>query len=107
MTGEPPVASEDVAIQAVGRGDARGLEFLVAQHELRALRIAVAITGNRSTAEEAVAEAFFNVYRYARRFEPGRPFAPWFTKIVVNEAVHAARRARRAERLHALLGRQV
>ncbi len=107
MTRGAPVASEYEAIQAVVRGDARGLEFLVAQHELRALRIAVAITGNRGMAEEAVAEAFFNVYKHADRFEPGRQFGPWFTKIVVNEAVHVARRARRAERLQALLGRQV
>lgn len=107
MRGGTPVASEDEAMRAVVQGDARGLEFLVAQHELRALRIAVAITGDRSTAEEAVAEAFFNVHKHAGRFEPGRQFGPWFTRIVVNEAVSVTRRARRAERLQALLGRQV
>src|SRR5690349_5520933 len=78
----------------------------MAEHEVRALRVAYTITGNRASAEDAVAEAFLRAYRGIGRFEPGRPFGPWFLKIVANEALQITRRAGRAARLHALLGRQ-
>jgi RNA polymerase sigma factor (sigma-70 family) len=99
-------ALEAEAVEALRRGDERGLEFLVARHELQARRVAFAITGNLATAEDVVAEAFLKVHQHIGRFESGRRFSPWFLKIVTNEALYAARRARRAESLHALLGRQ-
>lgn len=106
MTGPEPEAREAEALEAVRRGDERGLEFLVARHELQARRIAFAITGNLATAEDVVAEAFLKVHQHIGRFEAGRRFSPWFLKIVTNEALYAARKTRRADRLHALLGRQ-
>lgn len=98
--------TEAEAVEAVRRGSAAGLEFLMAEHEVRALRVAYAITGNRASADDVVAEAFLKAYRHIDRFEPGRRFGPWFLKIVTNEALQLTRRAKRAERIHALIGRQ-
>lgn len=77
----------------------------MAEHEVRARRVAYAITGNGASADDAVAEAFLKAYRSIDRFEPGRPFGPWFLKIVTNEALQVTRRATRAARLQALLWR--
>jgi RNA polymerase sigma factor (sigma-70 family) len=98
--------TEAEAIEALKRGDSGGMELLVAEHEVAARRLAYAITGSSATADDVVAEAFLNAYRHIDRFESGRRFEPWLLKIVANEALQVARRARRAERLHALLGRQ-
>jgi RNA polymerase sigma-70 factor (ECF subfamily) len=98
--------TEDQAVEDLRRGGEAGLEFLMAAHEVRALRVAYAIMGSRASAEDAVAEAFLKAYRNIGRFEAGRPFGPWLLRIVTNEALQATRRAKRAERLYALLGRQ-
>src|SRR2546430_15266025 len=90
--------TEREAVDMLRTGRAEGLEFLVAEHELMALRLAYTILGDRASADEAVAEAFLKVYRHIDRFEAGRPFRPWFLKIVSNEALGMARRARRAGR---------
>jgi RNA polymerase sigma-70 factor (ECF subfamily) len=98
--------TEEQAVEDLRLGREAGLEFLMAEHEVRALRVAYAITGNRASAEDVVAEAFLKAYRNIGRFEAGRPFGPWFLRIVTNEALQVIRRSRRAERVYALLGRQ-
>jgi len=98
--------TEAEAIEALQRGSADGMEFLMAEHEVAARRLAYTITGNGATADDVVAEAFLRVWRHIGRFERGRRFGPWFLKIVANEALQATRRARRGERLLALVGRQ-
>jgi RNA polymerase sigma-70 factor (ECF subfamily) len=98
--------TEAEAVEAVRGGSPAGLEFLMAEYEVRALRLAYTITGDRAGADEVVAEAFLKAYRNIDRFDPDRRFGPWFLKIVTNEALQYIRKARRTERLHALLGRQ-
>jgi len=98
--------TEAEAVEAVRDGSAAGLEFLMAEYEVRALRLAYTITGDRASADEVVAEAFLKAYRNIDRFDADRRFGPWFLKIVTNEALQLTRKAKRAERLRALLGRQ-
>ena len=98
--------TEAEAVQAVRAGSSAGLEFLLAEHRPRALGIAYSITRDAVSAEEAVAEASLKAYRSFDRFDPDRPFGPWFLKIVSNEALQLVRRAKRAERLYARLERE-
>lgn len=91
------------AVQALQVGDADGLTFLVAAYELRGLRVAFAITGDRFQAEDVVADAFLAVHQQIMRFDSSRPFAPWFTRIVVNGALAAARTRRTSRKVVELL----
>jgi len=86
---------ERAAISALREGDIRGLETLVSLYQLRALRTAYGILGDRHAAEDVVADAFIAVYEHIGQFDDKRPFAPWFYRIVVNGALKAARPARR------------
>ena len=86
---------EREAIRLLQQGSIEGLEALVERYQLRALRTAALVTGSRSTAEDVVQQAFLRVYERAHQFDPGRPFAPWFLKIVVNDAAKAVRDRRR------------
>ena len=67
---------EEEAIEAMRRGDIQGLETVVRLHQTRALRMALALTGNQ-TAEDVVADAFVTAFRsisklkLAARFSPG------------------------------------
>jgi RNA polymerase sigma-70 factor (ECF subfamily) len=87
VTGE-----EAAATQALQMGDIAGLEALVRLHQRQALKVALHITANRAMAEDVVADAFVTVFDRIGQFDPRRPFAPWFYRIVVNAALKAVSR---------------
>lgn len=89
---------EKRAVAALRRGDASGLEPLVHRYQAAGLRLAIAVTGNRGMAEDAVSEAFIAAYRYIGSFDPARPFGPWFYQILVNEVRRLLRREQRQRR---------
>lgn len=99
----PGIEGEDLAaITALRNGDFLGLEPLVRRYQLRAVRTAYAITGDRLLAEDLAAEAFLKAVERVGQYDRSRPFAPWFFRIVVNDAVKAVRRH---QRLQVRLGR--
>jgi RNA polymerase sigma-70 factor (ECF subfamily) len=85
------------AISAHKEGDIKGLEWLVRTHQLRAIRAAYGITGDRHAAEDVVADAFLNVYDHIAGFDSERQFGPWFYRIVVNGALKAVRANKNVE----------
>jgi RNA polymerase sigma-70 factor (ECF subfamily) len=98
--------TEAEAVAALRAGQPVGLEFLMSLYELSALRVAVAITADRTLAEDVVAEAFIKVHQRIGRYDSNRAFGPWLHGIVTKEALNAARKARNYEKLTSLLGRQ-
>ena len=89
---------ERKAIELLKRGDPGGLEHLVRTHQVRAVRGAYLICRDRALAEDVVQNAFVKVYEKIDGFDGARRFAPWFTKMVVNDAIKAASRRERTTR---------
>lgn len=87
---------ERAAIDLLKGGDIGGLEILVRAHQTRAVRTAYLIVRERPLAEDVVQGAFVKAYEKITSFNVRRSFAPWFTKIVVNDAIKAAKRRERA-----------
>src|SRR5438046_5099592 len=83
--------TEREAIDKLRRGDISGLETLVRQHYVQAVRVAYLITQDTALAEDIVQSAFLRVYERIDQFDVGRPFAPWFLRSVVNDALMAER----------------
>jgi RNA polymerase sigma-70 factor (ECF subfamily) len=81
------------AIRRLKSGDIGGLEVLVSLYQVRAVRTAFLITGDAAQAEDAVQEAFLQIYRSIRHFDPNRPFAAWFMRSVVNAALKTAQKS--------------
>jgi RNA polymerase sigma factor (sigma-70 family) len=81
-------------------GDHEAYANLVRPYERVAYRVAVAVTGRRADAEEAMQNGFVKAYRSLHRFRAGAAFRPWLLRIVVNEAHNVVR----AERRHTRLG---
>jgi len=81
---------ERSAIERLKRGDVGGLEALVRIHQVRAVQAAYLILRDRSLAEDVAQNAFVRAYERIESFDVGRPFGPWFMKLVVNDAVKAA-----------------
>lgn len=85
-------SDEHAAIARLKRGDIGGLETLVRAYQVRAVRAAALITQDRALAEDLVQSAFIRAYERIDQFDDSRPFAPWFLRSVVNDAVKAVTR---------------
>ena len=86
---------EREAVDRLKRGEVGALEALVRRYHARAGRTAYLIVRDHALAEDVAQDAFVRAYKGIGRFDSGRPFGPWFMRIVVNEAVGAARRRER------------
>jgi len=95
---------EQDAIARLRRGDIGGLEVLVRRHQHAALRVAFLIGRDAALAEDIVQEAFLRAYARIDRFDPARPFGPWFLRVVANDTLNAVTRHRRTPLDPALLG---
>lgn len=80
---------EQEAIDRLKQGDIGGLETLVRKYQLQAIRAADLITRDRALAEDIVQDAFLKVYKRIDQFDAGRPFGPWFIRIVINDTLKA------------------
>lgn len=76
-------------------GDAQAFEALVRCLVRPALATAWEFVHDRDDAEDVVQEAFARAWRSLARYDPVRPFAPWYFTILRNVARNAARRDRR------------
>lgn len=84
-----------IAISRLKQGNLTGLEALVNRYQVRAVHAAYLILYDRALAEDVVRTAFVKVVERAHQFDDGRPFAPWFFRIVANDALKAARKQKR------------
>jgi RNA polymerase sigma-70 factor, ECF subfamily len=86
---------EHEAIRRLKQHDLRGLESLVHDHQLEAVRVAMLVTRDRALADDVVQSAFIRVCEKIGQFDDRRPFRPWFLRIVTNAALKAVTRGRR------------
>lgn len=87
--------SDQQAIALLREGDIEGLATLVQKYQVKAVHTALLITCDRQMAEDVVQDAFLQAYRKIHQFDAGRPFEPWFLRIVINFAKKSLRRQRR------------
>jgi RNA polymerase sigma-70 factor (ECF subfamily) len=83
------------AIARLKQGDLDGLEVIVIRYQAQAVHAAYLILFDRSLAEDIVQTAFIKAAERIHQFDDDRPFAPWFIRIVVNDALKLARKQKR------------
>lgn len=74
----------------VQHGDREAFDELARRYARRAFAIAYRILRQTQDAEDLVQDAFIAALEGIASFDPARPFAPWFFRIVVNRALNAA-----------------
>ncbi len=80
------------------KGDSNACAHIVRAYQDTALRTAFLMTNDRQAAEDVAQNAFLNAFRHLNRFDPERPFRPWFLTILSNEArMHLRGRKRRRD----------
>jgi RNA polymerase sigma-70 factor (ECF subfamily) len=92
-------ASDAELVARVQRGDSGAFDLLARRYAKRAFAVANRLLQNPADAEDVVQDAFIAAIRGIDSFEPGRPFAPWLMRIVLNKALTALR-SRAAEATH-------
>ena len=83
------------AISRLKQGDLTGLEALLHRYQVQAVHAAYLIVYERALAEDIVQSAFVKVAERIDQFDDELPFAPWFFRIVVNDALKIARKQKR------------
>lgn len=78
--------------KAAQRGEADAFGRLVTGYALAARQVAYAVTGHWDEAEDVVQDATLAAWQAIGRFDPTRPFRPWFLRIVSNAALDHLRR---------------
>jgi len=68
---------------------------IVRSYAGRAVGAASLLLGSHEDAQDASQEAFVRAWRHIRRFDPARPFYPWFAAILRNVCVSRLRRRSR------------
>ncbi len=91
------------AIRLLKDGDLMGLEELVKRHQVEAVQAAFLIVGDRDLAEDVAQDAFLKVAGKIHQFKDGRPFRPWFMRIVTNDSIKAAVKAAKSLSLEAMM----
>jgi RNA polymerase sigma-70 factor (ECF subfamily) len=76
---------ERTAILKCQQGSREAFGTIVRRYMRRAYLAAVALVGNREDAMDISQEAFVKAYRAIQRFDPERPFYPWFLRILRNQ----------------------
>ena len=93
LGGAAPASNEALdergLVVRVQHGDREAFDQLARRHARRAFAIAYRILRHTQDAEDLVQEAFIAALDAIGSFDPARPFAPWFFKIVVNRALNA------------------
>jgi RNA polymerase sigma-70 factor (ECF subfamily) len=98
-------ARTDAALlAATTRGDDAAFAVLVRRYIRSATLLAAQFLLDRNDAEDVVQDAFSVVSRHPEKFDPGRPFGPWFFAIVRRLAANRRSRELRRTRLLRLWG---
>jgi RNA polymerase sigma-70 factor (ECF subfamily) len=82
------IESDDALIERVKKGDCDAFNPLVERYKLLLYRLMYRIVYNRDDAEDLVEEAFIKAYKSISRYEIGRSFYAWISRIAVNNAIN-------------------
>ena len=90
--------SESEAIKLVQKGDKEAYQVIVERYMKRAYYIVLGFVRNSQDALDLSQESFIKAFRKIKRFDPERPFFPWFYKLLKNICLdHIKRKSRTPE----------
>lgn len=94
-----PFDDDRVLATRAQQGDQAAFATLVRRHASIAHRAAFLITRSSADADDALQDGTVRAFYNLHRFDPVRPFRPWFVTIIANTARNRARSSSRREAL--------
>jgi RNA polymerase sigma-70 factor (ECF subfamily) len=89
-------ATDEILMARYADGDEEAFGELFGRYEPRAYGFFVRRTGSRERAQDLYQELFLRIHRARDRYDPNRPFTPWFFQIANRLLVDDHRRAFRS-----------
>ena len=80
-------------------GDSKTIRYFVGKHILWMLNVALRILRNNEKAEDAVQNAFLNIFKGLNNFAERSALKTWMHRIVVNEALILLRKEKRLKEI--------
>jgi RNA polymerase sigma-70 factor (ECF subfamily) len=93
--GVVPEPADDLLITQTLSGDQKSYEILVKRYQKRVYRLAQRLVRDPDAADDVAQEAFIRAYYALSRYEQGRNFYFWLSKIAVNLALNHLSREKR------------
>jgi RNA polymerase sigma-70 factor (ECF subfamily) len=81
-------------LERAARGDTAAFERIVQRFERPVYSLVYRLTGDREGARDLAQEVFLKAWKNLARYDPERPFAPWFLKLAANLAINAREAAK-------------
>jgi len=81
-------------LAAARGGDRQAFRALIDSLAKEVYNMAYRVTFNEADANDLSQEVFVTLFRNLGRYDPERPFAPWFRRVVTNTAINYRKRQR-------------
>lgn len=95
-TAEAPAPESDLQLVArLQKGDKTAFREIVRRHQDKVYRLALRLTRDEARAQDAMQDAFLQVYRKIDQFQEHSAFTTWLYRITVNAALMRMRTERR------------
>lgn len=94
-----PPRSENEILALVKKGDAQAYQQIVKKYMQTAYYIALGFVHNHQDALDLSQESFIKAFRKIKSFDAGRPFFPWFYRILKNLCIDHFKRIRRRKEI--------
>ena len=91
-----PEVSDEALMERYACGDVEAFDLLFRRYERRAYAFFLRRTGSPERAQDLYQELFLRIHRGRHRYDPSRPFTPWFFQIAHRLLVDDQRRAFRS-----------
>src|SRR5437763_12427715 len=85
-------SDSDALARGARRGDRDAFESLVRRYQRRVYALAYQHLRDPDEAQDLAQEVFVRLYRNLERYDPDRPFEPWFWRLAANVAATYRRR---------------
>lgn len=92
-----PVESDRALMQRVAEGDRIAFELLMRRHNRRLFRVARSVLRDARDAEDALQDAYLQIFRSAGQFRGEAALSTWLTRLVLNECLGRTRRQARRQ----------
>jgi len=89
-----PSLTETEVLVLVKKGDAQAYQFIVQKYMKTAYYIALGFVHNHQDALDLSQDSFIKAFRKIKSFDTGRPFFPWFYRILKNLCMDHFKRVR-------------
>lgn len=86
--------SDAELLDGIRAGQREAFEGLYEKHKTAIFKTALAVTGDRQTAEEVLQDTFLRAFAHADSVDPSAPLSPWLHRIALNLSANRLARKR-------------